>query len=151
MIFHTATKGVGVAENKSLRFEKLGKHRVFALAELQERADHNPLDDGREQYRVWIGDQEAAYLSFDTFYTDQLNMYEIFVASNLWNMGIGTKIIEFAVELGKQMGKTRLTARPRPLSDQSLTDLITWYVNRGFTPDKNEKGLFEIKFAENDA
>ena len=129
---------------RNIRFEELDSQRSFAVAELQVRADGNPLTEGRKQYRVWLDDQEAAYLSFDTFWEDQLNLYEVFVAEAVRNQGVGTEIIHFAAKLGRQMDKPRLTVLPEPLSEQPKGDLIGWYMRRGFkvAPDNSE--LLEI-------
>ena len=130
---------------RNIRFEELGKERTFALHELQVRADTNPLAEECRQYRVLLDENEAAYLSFDVW-LDELNLYEVFVAEVLRNQGIGTRIISFAIDLGKQMGKTRLTVRPRPLSDQPEADLVAWYLRRGFTPTASPE-LLEIILA----
>lgn len=126
------------------RFEELGSERIFALPELQARAEANPFGPGRKQYRVWLDKKEAAYLSLDTFWDDQLNLYEIFVAESLRHQGVGTKCIRFAIDLGRQLGKPRLTVRPTPLSSQSKDELIAWYVRRGFVQAKDAPELLEI-------
>ena len=56
-----------------IRFEELGEERPFTSAELQARAKANPWKNGRKQYRVWLGEFEVAYLSFDVFWDDQVN------------------------------------------------------------------------------
>lgn len=127
-----------------IRFEELGIKRTFASSELQARANDNPLTDARKQYRVWLGDQEAAYLSFDVFWPEEINLYEIFVVSELRDHGIGSACIRFAVDLTKQLEKPRLTVRPKPLSGQSKDDLVAWYVRRGFTPMTDDPELLEI-------
>jgi GNAT superfamily N-acetyltransferase len=127
-----------------VQFEELGKERTFSIPELQTRADANPLAPGRKQYRVQIDQQDAAYLSFDTFWDGQLNLYEIFVAESYRGQGIGSKCISFAVDLAKELGKPRVTVRPTPLSGQSKDNLIAWYVRRDFVPTKDESELLEI-------
>jgi GNAT superfamily N-acetyltransferase len=129
---------------RSIQFEELGSERTFASAELQERANGNPLAEGRKQYRVWLDDSEAAYLTFDTCWEDQLNLYEVFVATAIRNQGVGTKIIRFALDLARKMGKPRLTVRPEPLSEQSKPDLIAWCTHQGFTPTAEDPQLLEI-------
>jgi GNAT superfamily N-acetyltransferase len=129
-------------------FEGLGKERTFALRELQTRADANPLADGRKQFRVWLGNREAAYLSFDTGWEDQLNLYEVFVAEAMRGQGVGTEIISFAIDLCREMGKPRLTVRPTPLSKQSMADLVAWYMRRGFKSAPEGSQLLEIVLEE---
>ncbi len=128
----------------NVQFEELGQQRTFALAELQLRADGNPLADGQKQYRVLLDGHEAAYASFDTFWEDQLNLYEVFVAGQFRNEGVGTAIIHFAVELCRRMDKPRLTVRPKPLSEQPEAELVAWYLRRGFTPTAEDPKLLEI-------
>ncbi len=127
-----------------VQFKELGKERTFSLPELQVRADANPLAPGRKQYRVQVDQQDAAYLSFDTFWGDQLNLYEIFVAESFRGQGVGSECICFAVDLAGELGKPRLTVRPTPLSGQSKDNLIAWYVHRGFVPAKDAPELLEI-------
>jgi GNAT superfamily N-acetyltransferase len=93
---------------------------------------------------VKLGDREAAYLSFDVFWPDQINLYEIFVVRDLRNHGIGSECIRFALELTKSLSKPKLTVWPRPLSDQSQDDLVAWYMRRGFTPMLDNSELLEI-------
>lgn len=133
---------------KTIRFEELGIQRTFALADLQARADANPLTEHRKQYRVWMGDREAAYLSFDIAWEDQLNLYEVFVAESMRGKGVGSATIRFAINLGRQMGKPRLTVKPGPLSDQSMADLVAWYMRRGFTHTPEGSQFLEIVFEE---
>ena len=127
-----------------VQFKELGKERTFSLPDLQVRADANPLAPGRKQYRVQVYKQDAAYLSFDTFLGDQLNLYEIFVAASFRGQGIGSECIRFAVDLARELGKPRVTVRPTPLSGQSKDDLIAWYVRRGFVSAKDAPELLEI-------
>ena len=129
---------------QEFRFEELGEEREFSSSELQARADSNPLQDGRKQYLVKLGDREAAYLSFDVFLPDEVNLYEVFVARELRNRGAGSACIQFAIELTKKLGKSKLTVRPKPLSEQSKGDLIAWYMRHGFTPMADEPRLLEI-------
>jgi GNAT superfamily N-acetyltransferase len=126
------------------RFEELGEVRKFSSTELQARADSNPLQDGRKQYLVKLGDREAAYLSFDVFWPDEVNLYEVFVARELRNHGVGSACIQFGVGLTTKLGKSKLTVRPKPLSEQSKGDLIAWYMRRGFTAMADEPELLEI-------
>jgi GNAT superfamily N-acetyltransferase len=133
---------MGHAED--IRLEELGRVRAFGSPELQTRADGNPLAPGRKQYRVWLGDREAAYLSFDVFWPNQINLYEVFVASEIRNRGVGSACIRFAIGLTKELAKPRLTVLPTPLSDMSENDLIAWYLRRGFTRVADEPKLLEI-------
>jgi GNAT superfamily N-acetyltransferase len=121
-----------------LLFEQIGPQRQFSLSELQERADHNVWSKDRRQYRVWLGEQDVAFLTFDIFWEDQLNLYEVFVASGYRRCGVGAAIIRFAADLARRMGKPRLTIRARPLSGQSQKDLIAWYIRQGLTPTPGE-------------
>jgi GNAT superfamily N-acetyltransferase len=100
---------------QEFRFEELGEERKLSSSELQVRADNNPLQEGRKQYLVKLGDREAAYLSFDVFLPDEVNLYEVFVAREIRNHGVGSACIQFAVELTKRLGKSKLTVRPKPL------------------------------------
>ena len=122
----------------TVRFEEIGPERNFDLQELQERANHNAWNKNRKQYRVWSGDRQVAFVTFDTCWEDELNLYEVFVARQYRGQVIGTVIVQFAADLGKQMGKPRLTIRARPLSDQSQSELIAWYVRRGLIPREGE-------------
>jgi GNAT superfamily N-acetyltransferase len=117
---------------RQVQFKELDKERTFSRPELQTLADANPLAPGRKQYRVQVDQQDAAHLSFDTFWEDQLNLYEMFVAEFFCGSGIGSECIRFAVDLARELGKPRFTVRPTPLSGQSKDDLIAWYVHRGF-------------------
>lgn len=125
-----------------LRFEELGRVREFALPELQARADNNLLAPGRRQFRVWLGDREAAYLSFD-IWDDELNLYEVFVANAMRGQGIGSEILSLSITFAKQLKKSRLTVCPHPLSDQRPEDLVEWYMRRGFRPTEDPR-RFEI-------
>lgn len=127
-----------------IEFEELGSQRTFALPELQARADGNPWSEARRQYRVQRNKQEVAYLSFDVFLPSEINLYEIFVAAQYRGQGIGCACILFAIDLGKQMGKERLSVRPEPLSEQSKEDLIEWYLRRGFVSKKGESGFLVL-------
>jgi GNAT superfamily N-acetyltransferase len=127
-----------------VQFKELGQERKFTMPELQTRADANPLAPGRKQYRVQVDEQDAAYLSFDTFWGDQLNLYEIFVTETFRGQRVGSECILFAVDLARELGKSRVTVRPTPLSSQSKDDLIAWYVRRGFVPAKDAPELLEI-------
>ena len=128
---------------RNIRLEELGIERVFALPELQTRADGNPSQEGRKQFRVWLDDSEVGFLAFETFWDDQLNLYEIFIADAYRNRGIGTDLIGLAIDFAKRLDKPRLTVRPTPLSKQPLEDLIAWYVRRGFRPTIEDPELFE--------
>ena len=128
---------------ETIRFEKLGRLRTFRSSELQARADNNPLSDARKQYRVWVAESEAAYLSFDIWPTE-LSLYEIFVAREFRDCGVGSECIRFAIKLATRLGKPRLTVRPGPLAEQSKEDLIAWYKRRGFTEVAGEPGHFEV-------
>jgi len=64
---------------------------------------------------------------------------------DLRGRGIGTEIVRFAVELGKRLGKLRLTIRPGSLSNQCETDLLAWYARRGLTPTAHDPNLLEMK------
>jgi GNAT superfamily N-acetyltransferase len=127
-----------------VQFKELGKERTFSRPDLQVQADANPLAPGRKQYRVQVDQQEAAYLSFDMFWGDQLNLYEIFVAESFRGQGVGSECIRFAVDLARELGKPRVTVRPTPLSGQSKDDLIACYVRSGFVPAKDAPELLEI-------
>lgn len=129
----------------NIRFEKLGKQRTFASEELQARADSNPLQKGRDQYRVWLEGREAAYVSFDIRGKDELNLYEVFVVEELRKHGVGTEIVLFAIELAKKLEKQRLTVRPGQIADQSEADLVAWYERRGLAPSADDPDLLEIK------
>jgi GNAT superfamily N-acetyltransferase len=127
-----------------LRFEELGEERPFASAELQARAKGNPWKKGRKQYRVWLGESEAAYLSFDVFWDDRVNLYEIFVAAEFRGRGVGIECIRFAIKLTKELQKPRLTVQPGDIGGQSKDELRQWYIRRGFNPVKDEAELLEI-------
>jgi GNAT superfamily N-acetyltransferase len=129
---------------QEFQFEELGQERKFSSSELQARADGNPLQDGRKQYLVKLGDREAAYLSFDVCWPDEVNLYEVFVERELRNLGVGSACIQFGVKLATKLGKSKLTVRPKPLSEQLKGDLIAWYMRRGFKPMANEPRLLEI-------
>ncbi|HYW67711.1 MAG TPA: GNAT family N-acetyltransferase [Candidatus Dormibacteraeota bacterium] len=129
---------------QEFRFEELGEIRKFSSRELQARADSNPLQDGRRQFLVKLGDREAAYLSFDVFLPDEVNLYEVFVARELRNHGVGSACIQFGVELTTKLGKSKLTVRPKPLSEQSKGDLVAWYMRRGFAPMADDPHLLKI-------
>jgi GNAT superfamily N-acetyltransferase len=135
---------------KKIRFEELGSQRMFALPELQARADRNPLDEKRKQYRVWFGDDEVAFLTFDIFLPDELNVYEIFVAKKYRRQGVGSEVIRFAADLGRFMCKKRLSIWARPLSDQSQEDLIAWYVRRGLKPTEDDHERLLMDLSERD-
>lgn len=122
-----------------IRFEEIGPHRTFSSSELQQRADHNPWDKNRKQYRVWLGAQEAAFLTFDICWPNELNLYEVFVSAEHRRRGVGGAIIRFAADLGRRMGKPRLTVRARPLSAQSQDDLIAWYVRQGLISSPGDR------------
>ena len=129
----------------NIRFERLSNERTFASPELQARADSNPLTDGRMQFRVWMGDREAAYLSFDIFWPDQLNLYEIFIVREFRSQRlVGPACVGFGVELARELHKPRLTVLPTPLSEQTTEELVGWYKRRGFTPTDDPRGLLEI-------
>ena len=125
----------------TVRFEELGSVRTFSCADLQQRADLNAWDESRRQYRVWMEEREAAFLTFDIFWDDQLNLYEIFVTKEMRGRGIGTEAILFAADLGRKLGKPRLTIRAISLSEQSQEDLIAWYRRRGLLPSADDPEL----------
>lgn len=127
-----------------LRFEELGPERTFASAELQDRANSNPWTKARQQYRVWCGEVEAAYLSFDIHWPDEINLYELWVVGELRGRGIGASCVRFAIELTKQFGKPRLSVRPGPLDGRSKAENRKWYRKQGFKPMKGEPDLLEI-------
>ena len=85
-----------------------------------------------------LGDQEAAFVTFDICWPDELNLYECFVAREYRRQGVGTEIIRFAADLGRQMGKKQLSIRARPLAEQSQADLIAWYTHQGLTPSTHD-------------
>jgi GNAT superfamily N-acetyltransferase len=127
-----------------IRFEELGEERPFASAELQARAKANRWQKGRKQFRVWLGESEAAYLSFDVFWGDQVNLYEVFVAAEFRTRGVGAECIRFAMKLTKELQKPRLTVKPGYIGGQSKDELRQWYIRRGFNPVKDEAELLEI-------
>jgi GNAT superfamily N-acetyltransferase len=131
--------------NVRLTFEELGRDRPFRTPELMERAIHNSWDKNRKQYRVWLGDQEAAFVTFDIFWPDQLNLYELIVAKDLRNRGIGSSIIGFAVDLAKEMGKPCLTIRAGQIGEQTKEELRCFYQRRGFTADPNDADFFIMR------
>ncbi len=126
------------------RFEELGSQRTFASAALQARANNNPWTKARKQYRVWFGEVEAAYLSFDIHWPAEINLYELWVVAELRDRGIGSECVRFAIELTKQLGKPRLSVRPGPLDGRTKADNRKWYRSRGFKPMKGEPDLLEI-------
>ena len=83
-------------------------------------------------------EREAGFLTFDIFWPDQLNLYEIFVAKEMRGLGIGTQAILFAADLGRNLGKPRLTIRAHSLGGQSQEGLIAWYVSRGLSPSPED-------------
>jgi GNAT superfamily N-acetyltransferase len=121
-----------------IRFEELREERPFTSAELQARAKANPWKKGRKQYRVWLGESEAAYLSFDVFWDDQVNLYEIFVAAEFRKQGVGARCIRFAIDLAKELQKPRVTVRPGYIGGQSKDELRQWYIRKGFNPAKDD-------------
>ena len=129
---------------QQVRFEELGAQRSFVLPELEERSRRNPWDEKRQQYRVWLGEQEAAFMTFDIFWENELNLYELFVATSCRGMGVGTAAVAFAINLAKTMRKPRLSIRAIPLSDQSQEQLIAWYVRRGLRPSADDPELLVI-------
>jgi GNAT superfamily N-acetyltransferase len=130
--------------NEEIRFEELGSTRIFESTELQDRANHNSWDERRKQYLIWLGDHEAAFMTFDIFLPKELNLYELFVATEYRGHGVGTAAILFAADLGRRMGKAQLSIRARPLSEQSQDDLIAWYVRRGLTPTAEDPELLML-------
>src|ERR1700722_1570167 len=127
-----------------IRFDELGPERTFASAELQTRASGNPWQRGRRQFRVLLSETEVAYLSFDVFWEDQVNLYEIFVASAFRNRGVGCECICFAIRFTRELGKPRLTVRPGDIGGQTKAEVREWYIRRGFIPVKDEPDLLEI-------
>jgi len=99
---------------------------------------------------VWLGDDEVAFLTFDIFLPDELNLYEIFVARRYRRQGVGSEVIRFAADLGRLMCKKRLSIWARPLSHQSQEDLIAWYVRRGLKPTEEDDELLVIDLSEQD-
>lgn len=130
-----------------IRFEELGAQRTFSSAELQERSSCNPWDENRKQYRVWLGGDEAAFLTFDIFWPDELNLYELFVATSYRGIGVGSAAVAFAIDLARTMRKPRLSIRAIPLSNQSQEDLIAWYRRRGLQPSADDPELLIINTA----
>jgi GNAT superfamily N-acetyltransferase len=131
-------------ESQQIHFEELGAKRTFAAAELQARANGNPWQEGRRQFKAPLGEMEVAYLSFDAFWDDQINLYEIFVASDFRNRGVGCECIRFAIKLTRQLGKPRLTVRAGYLGGQSKAEVVEWYKRRGYTHVKGEQDFLEI-------
>ena len=135
--------------NEEIRFEVLGSQRIFESAELQDRANQNSWDEWRKQYRIWLGDHEAAFMTFDIFLPNELNLYELFVATEYRGHGVGTAAIRFAADLGRRMGKAQLSIRARPLSGQSQDDLIAWYIRRGLTPRAEDPEFLMLNLGRN--
>lgn len=139
----TTTRGLMQSSNK-VQFEELGKVRRFESAELQERADRNPWRNTRKQYRVSFEGKEAGYLSFDISWEDEFNLYEVFILEAIRNQGVGTECIRFAVNLGKELRKPRLTVQPGQISNLTLDDLVSWYKHRGFSVAPDGLEFLEI-------
>jgi GNAT superfamily N-acetyltransferase len=131
----------------SIKFEKLGNERTFSVPELQRSACKNPLDDKRLQYRVWLDGQEAAFVTFDIFLTDELNLYEIVVAKDLRCRGVGSAAIIFAADLGREMGKSRLSIRAGKIGEQSKEELIGFYRRRGLAQSNDDPDLLELELS----
>ncbi len=110
-------------------------------------AEKNPLDGNRQQYRVWSENQEAAFITFDIFFPDELNLYEIVVAKNLRGRGIGSVLILFAVDLARTMGKQRLSIRAGQIGEQTKDELIAYYKRRGLIPSTDDPDLLYFEVA----
>jgi hypothetical protein len=128
-----------------IRFEKLDALRSFKTAELQKSACKNPLDENRAQYRVWLDEQEAAFVTFDIFWPQELNLYEVVVAKDLRRRGVCTAIIRFAANLAVEMGKFALTIRAGQIGEQTKSELIEFYKRRGLEPRSDDPDLLELK------
>ena len=125
-----------------LRWEKLGRERVFSVPELQERQARNPYDEDREQYRVWYAGEEAAFVTYDIFWPDQLNLYEMIVARHLRGRGIGTRILLFSRELAGRMGKPKLSVRAGQFAEKTKEELRGFYLRRGLRFEEHDPNLF---------
>ncbi len=127
-----------------LKFEEITVERKFSIPELSESAAKNVWREDKKQYRVWLDDQEAAFVTFDTFWPDQLNLYEVVVAKAFRRRGVGSSVIRFAVNLARQMGKARLTVRVGKIGEQTKEEIKSFYLHRGLRPSPNDADLFEI-------
>ncbi len=130
-----------------LKFEELGNARTFSVHELQISAERNPLDVNRQQYRVWLHEQEAAFITFDIFLPNELNLYEIVVARHLRCRDIGSSVIRFAADLAKSMEKNRLSIRAGQIGEQTKDELISYYKRRGLIQSANDPDLLYFEFA----
>ncbi|MHB8301638.1 MAG: GNAT family N-acetyltransferase [Acidobacteriaceae bacterium] len=128
-----------------LRFERLGNERTFLVPELQISATKNPLDNNRAQYRVWLGDEEAAFITFDIFWPDELNLYEIVVAKHLRRRGVGASVIQFAADLARTMEKKRLSIRAGRIGEQTKDELISYYQRRGLVLSADQPDLLYLE------
>jgi GNAT superfamily N-acetyltransferase len=128
----------------NLRFEELTRSRTFQIPELAESAERNTWTPDRKQYRVWLNNREAAFVTFDAFWPDRLVLYEMVVAKDLRRKGIGSAIIHFAIELAKQLNKPRLTVLVGQIGDLTTKELRAFYAGCGLTPATGDPNAFEI-------
>ena len=146
-------------KNDSFRFEELHVERTFVSPELQGVAKGNPWTEHRKQYKVLRDGIEVAYVSFDFDRPEGNNLYLLYVAKGFRGQGIGSRCLEFAVELTKELKRPRLTVLPRHYEESSADPktqkrnqkkLEQWYRDGGFRVMRGvrmfgDQRLFAIK------
>ena len=95
-----------------------------------------------------IGDQDVGIITIDQYFPpNPLFVYYIFVENNYRNMGIGTKLLEFAEQMGISRGNPSIVLQPHEVETRiPIQVLVDWYIQKGYSwrendPKRMEKSL----------
>jgi hypothetical protein len=98
---------------------------------------------------VRLRGKEAA---FDLIYEDQLNLYEMIVANEMRNQGVGTSIVRFGVALAEELGKPCLSIRAGQIGEQTIEEVREFYIGLGMVQrDEDDPDLFVLRVQRNPA
>jgi GNAT superfamily N-acetyltransferase len=121
----------------SIRLIPAANEEEFVAPALRSRAGKAPRIRTTHLFRALSDDVEVALVVLDNHEGAACSiLYELFLASDRRNLGIGTQVLAAVEEHVRASGRSCVEVWPRSLdrSNRSDVQLVRWYKRHGYVP-----------------
>ena len=131
-----------------MRFQQISDFQTVHTPGLRERAQHSSRSIYNHHYIAQDGDIEFAFVSIDLWPGNQpFVLYELVVAREHRNKGIGSHILQLIEKMAIEKGYSDIVLTPKPIDNdcgnRTQSQIEQWYEKRGYHRSSEFANRFE--------
>jgi len=129
-------------------FHKISNPCIIHTPELKERAQHSGYTIYTQHYIVCEDNIEIAFVSVDLWPVDKpFALYELFVAREHRNKGIGSEVLRQIEKMAIEKGYRQIVLTPKSIDkdcdNRTQCQIMQWYETRGYCRSSEFERQFE--------